>query len=1037
MRVDYNGRAETIFQNNVDNKGSDMVAAKGASAEKNALVTDTPYRITAATVEKALFSLESELDRIREDASQIDVSFLKDQMAILSGLLSGTEGEGLSEEGYTLNGTQVDTIVTVVDKIKLELAKGGMDINIFGDELSMEQLEAMTGSTGQAVAMAEDLRECTKEDMVYLVGKELPPTIENLYLAQHSGNGRGVRDYQMPEDENLKNQMARVIEEAGLPVNESTMGYGELLLAHDIPLTAENLAYMDKLNHMKLPPQADWVKEAISTAVHEGRKPEEAYLMEGYSLKDRALKAQEVVEQAREEDLEAVVRRGEPVTIHALEQAHRENTQVQRKEGAAGRSVGAGQTDGGTGVTSEVKVSGRIVVEAELKIVTARRQLEEIRLTMTVEASYHLLKRGFSIETEELSRLVEELKGIEENYYKTLLEQAGVPGAKEAAPLFQETMAKTEALKGFPAYAMGRISVTQTSLEVIYQEGSRLKVTMEQANMAYETMMTTPRRDLGDSLAKAFGNVDDILKELELEASPANQRAVRILAYNQMEINVESITTVKGLDEKMQNLFDHMKPAVVLEMIREGVHPLEMDVASLQAKVEEIESRLDPGQEEKYSKFLWELEQSHDITPQEKESYIGIYRLLRQIEKTDGAVIGAVLNQGGQLSLKNLLSAVRTRQRAGMDVTLTEDSGTVEVKEPKDAIHRQIDAAYQTDCAKNALEQLNQQGPGDAMARESWQEWTPEQLLWRLREQEGGNPWDAQNYRPNQEEQPEGGGARLSEAYWQQQRELMERGRSVEDAALRMLADYELPMDTYNMLAASRMRNQRNGMFQRLFSPGNQEEAPDLARAKEQILEKFAEAVKTPEDMAKAQQALAETAEHIMEGMINDREISSLDVRELKVLRSQIQISSRMSREENYAVPVLIADELTNVQLKIVRGKKTRGMVDIFFENERLGKVAARLQATEKRVEGFVAADRQETFETLKSREQDLARELSDGGQELRFDFVCQETVSLSVFSRTKSPEGEAREQEDYRVQTGRLYGMARSFLETVKELFP
>lgn len=1021
MRVDYNGRAEQIFQNNVDNKGSDMGAAKGASVEKNALVADTPYRITAATVEKALFSLESELDRIQEDARQIDVSFLKDQMAILSGLLSGTEGEGLSEEGYSLNGTQVDTIVTVVDKIKLELAKGGMDINIFGDELSMEQLEAVTGSAEQALAMAEDLRECTKEDMVYLVGKELPPTIENLYLAQHSGNGRGVRDYQMPQDENLKNQMARVIEEAGLPVNGITMGYGELLLAHDIPLTAENLAYMDKLNHMKLPPQADWVKEAVSTAVHEGRKPQEAYLMEGYSLKDRALKAQEVVEQAREEDLEVVVQRGEPVTIQALEQAHRGNTQVQRKE-AADRPIAGGQTDGGKYDTVGVKVSGRIVVEAELKIVTARRQLEEIRLTMTVEASYHLLKQGISVETEELSKLVEELKGIEENYYKTLLEQAGVPGAEEAAPLFRDTMAKTEALKGFPAYAMGRFSVTQTSLEVIYQEGSRLKVTMEQANMAYETMMTTPRSDLGDSLAKAFGNVDDILKDLELEASPVNQRAVRILAYNQMEINAESITAVKGLDEKMQNLFDHMKPAVVLEMIREGVHPLHMDVASLQAKAEEIESRLDPGQEEKYSKFLWELEQSHDITPQERDSYIGIYRLLRQIEKTDGAVIGAVLNQGGQLSLKNLLSAVRSRQKAGMDVTLKEDFGAVEVKESEDAIHRQIDAAYQTDCAKNALEQLNRQGPKGAMAQEHWQEWTPEQLLWKLREQGGTNPSDA---------------SKLVEAYWQQQKELMERGRTVEDAALRMLVDYELPMDTYNMLAASRMRNQRNGMFQRLFSPGNQEETPDLSKAKEQILEKFAEAVKSPEDMAKAQQALAETAEHIMEGMINDREISSLDVRELKVLRSQIQISSRMSREENYAVPVLIADELTNVQLKIVRGKKTRGMVDIFFENERLGKVAARLQTTEKRVEGFVAADSQETFETLKSREQDLMRELSGEDREIRFDFVYQETVSLSVLSRTKGPEGSPQEQEDYHIQTGRLYGMARSFLETVKELFP
>ena len=48
------------------------------------------------------------------------------------------------------------------------------------------------------------------------------------------------------------------------------------------------------------------------------------------------------------------------------------------------------------------------------------------------------------------------------------------------------------------------------------------------------------------------------------------------------------------------------------------------------------------------------------MTKEEKEAYIGIYRLLRQLEKTDGAAIGALLQQGAEPTLKNLLTAVRS-----------------------------------------------------------------------------------------------------------------------------------------------------------------------------------------------------------------------------------------------------------------------------------------------------------------------------------------------------------------------------------------
>ena len=91
-----------------------------------------------------------------------------------------------------------------------------------------------------------------------------------------------------------------------------------------------------------------------------------------------------------------------------------------------------------------------------------------------------------------------------------------------------------------------------------------------QANESYETLMTAPRSDMGDSITKAFSNVDDILQDLQLDTSETNRRAVRILAYNNTEITPENIMEVKALDEQMQRAFSNMKPAVTLEMIRRG-----------------------------------------------------------------------------------------------------------------------------------------------------------------------------------------------------------------------------------------------------------------------------------------------------------------------------------------------------------------------------------------------------------------------------------------------------------------------------------
>ena len=92
----------------------------------------------------------------------------------------------------------------------------------------------------------------------------------------------------------------------------------------------------------------------------------------------------------------------------------------------------------------------------------------------------------------------------------------------------------------------------------------------------------------------------------------------------------------------MQRAFRNLNPATTLEMIRRGENPLDMSMQELNQAAEEIQQETGDPEQERFSKYLWKLEQNHAISEEERSSYIGIYRLIAQVEKTDGAALGSL-----------------------------------------------------------------------------------------------------------------------------------------------------------------------------------------------------------------------------------------------------------------------------------------------------------------------------------------------------------------------------------------------------------
>ncbi len=1029
IRVDNSNIAEVARTNSrVEIKGNVDVAVKETTTKQVDKGSGEIRSIQQTTVEVPHISGESQLDEIRQEAENMEAQLLQKKMQVVANTATPADCGEMEEDGYSLNDTEVETVVTEMDKIKMELAKAGVDISVFGDMPDSEMLEAITGSVAAArqiesaieeanlpateenvtdiqetLKQAADLTSCSDEAVKYMLDNELEPTVENLYKAQHSSGTMPNQEMGIKLDDGLKEQISQVIKQAGLSVNDTTLSVSQWMMENQIPLTADNLNYVMDLKEAQLPPDMDQVMNAAMRAIAEGGRPKDAVIVDGYSNVERAQQAAQTIEQATDGDVWSVVEKGMPLTIENLEAARNYHAQQETDSRSGGQSA----------ETAEIPEYAK----EDLAFLKAKRQLEEIRLAMTAQANYALLRQGISIETQPLEELVQQLKEQENAYYASLLSQNGIEPTQENTGIFADTIEKTQQMKGVPAYILGNVKTAEDTINSIHEAGLSKQTQMERAGEAYEALWTAPRADLGDSIRKAFQNVDDILDDLDLEVSDANRRAVRILAYNEMAINPESIMQMKAADQKVQNLFQNLSPSVVMEMIREGVNPLEMNVEELNAKAEEIKNKLNAGDEEKFSKYLWKLEQHQEITEQERDSYIGIYRMLNQIDKTDGAVIGALVQQGAELSMKNLLTAVRTNHNSGIDVSVDNNFGEIEsLNMPGLSITEQIEAAYQTDCAKEALRYATPEGMQQMQG--SVQDMTPEELLWQLRDA----PVDEA----------------AEEAYYQEQLAEFSQAKQAEAHVLQILAGHDMPVTAYNIMAANQLLNPRGGIFKTLFEREDKPDTPDLEEAKEAIIEKFGEALGEPEDLAEAQQELAEAAENVMRTMEDSQGVTSVDLRDMRLLRQQIALGTRMAKDEHYAIPVLVGDELTNVQLKIVRGKEERGRVDVLFETPKLGKVAARFQVQEDSVKGYVVSDSNRTIDELKNQQDSLAEQFGlQEGKSPTLDFAYSEELDLNRFAggKTGNTANLDTESQSYRVQTQTLYGLAKGFLEGMKQM--
>lgn len=932
------------------------------------------------------------LIELQQEAENIDLEVSRDYMTLMSNTMSEEDYAKMQEEGFDFSGMDPEEALTIVDKIKAELVRAGKSIVGYTDDVDVEALAEVLGSdaAAQAVvksfqaadlpltrenldnvarawAMAQELQPLDEGSMRYLIDNEMEPEIWNLYLAQSSGAGASgggtARFYQEDvqgyytrsgagsQGEALQEQIDRIIEQSGREVDEVSREDARWLLEKGLPLTGENLGRMDELKKTELPVSAEDFGEAAASAAVQGKNP-----------------------------------------VHGS---------------LSGEKKGTGNLYQRAVELEEYYQSSQVWEDAAGDI-TARRQLEEIRLRMTAEVNLRLLKSGFSIDTEPMEKLVEALKQAESQLAKQYFPDD--EQAVEKYRLLNTAENVIDSLPGLPAQVLGSFAEGQTSasLEEFHREGRALQETYARAGESYEALGTAPRADMGDSIRKAFANVDDILRDLGLEPGEENRRAVRILGYNRMEITPENLERVMEADRQVQSVIHRLNPAAVLKMIRDDVNPLEKSFEELEEYFDSLPEEYQQ-ESESYSRFLYGLEKNKAVTEQERESYIGIYRLVRQIEKSDGAVVGALVNTQAQLHFSNLLSAVRSGKVKSLDRKAEDRLGTVtELIRKGESISDQIGKAFTKDIEK-ALTEVSH-------SEEALREYNREQLE-EARKAVASADQEAVAMLERGELSVNADHLAAAQALAQGTENLFDTGKRGRTPGAG--GDQGRGQNVTNM-SGSRGTNV-TGVSENNVPEAEAagEEAGESVNAGQELWRLLEQGDAFEAEYART----VESAVSVLEEAALDPD-SSMDVRRMQLWHKQLTVAGSLAKQQEFFIPMYIGDTLSRVHLTLDRGSGRMGTVDIGVHFSE-GDIHARFGLEEGRLQGiFTAGDKQEVMNLRKIA--DTFRKEAESSWTVGSISIVTTDVGAAI-NRTRT-EG------DTNIHSGELFRVARVFLEAVRQ---
>jgi hypothetical protein len=1031
--------------------------------------------------------------------------------------------KALEKEGFFPETMSVSGLYEAINRVKAAMTQVGTvntqqpgeisSVKITEDEITARLKEENLPVTKQnieriqkAIALSDTVVKIDDKAMKYLIAREAKPTIENIYKAYYSGSAKHQEkrtELTAKEWDELEGQVMEIIQEAGYEVNSENLTDARWLLENELPVTSATFTYKKKLGEIKANTDTDIVLDRIMEGMKNGTAPKDVTLAAQsipaieHIITSLNTIGEEAVTYAIQEKMELNIKNlaavQEELTAGKVsvnrakpEEAPGHSAEVlNQRSWKAERIIATDYSDYGISDITDISkedytVNGTMEMEAssedagqstgeentpdnhEYMEVKAQRQLEEIRLKMTLEAAGRLENKGIHIETERLEKVVEELRKLEDSYYKKLLSEAEVESTTQALQTLRDTTQNIAQLKLQPCAVLGATLTERTTqtLPSLITSGTKLIDGFEKAGIAYETLATVPKAEYGDSIGKAFSNMDSLLSELNIENTGANQRAVRILGYNSMEITQAAIDQVKAYDKEVTAVIQNLHPAVTVRMIKDGINPLSMPIDELNTVIDRLKEEQGISSEDKFSNYLHKLERENGITPQERKAYIGIYRLLYNVEKSDGAALGAVLKADQEVTLSHLLTAVQTGRRGRVSAAVDDEFGMLtELNRNKESIADQIKGlshpmkeAHDDRIRKESLKE-EQEKYLDRVVKQIAEEISPEKLK-NLQQTEGmrvtsqvafssensANAADTDLWETIKNIPLEKLLEQLQEAaekddtysgrYVEKVQQIRELCKNSEQS-LRFLSDYQVTGSPQNIIFANHILSNGISPIVRLLKRQN-ENSIENSENKLKELKEVSDTLIDKSSMNEAYKNLEAQAKEALTQACSQETLDSSKLAELKNIGQQLTFLRNMASREFYQIPIETDKGITNMNLTILRGSGITGRVSVTVWSKELGDIKAEFSLKEKSVKGFIACDNRNGLKRLQMEAAEIetaAKESNINLKQLDFGISGKDYESYNYQNPRDLGQNTGEDLNTERA----LYRLAKAIVQTVR----
>lgn len=556
------------------------------------------------------------------------------------------------------------------------------------------------------------IKQLKDEAILNVLKNNVELTVDKLYEAKYSSVQASVskspfssnnQQQHILSDEELKQlepQIKELLKNNDIEVNKDNMSAAKTLIKNNVEVDKDNI---DKYTYLKDIESNTKPDEIISKAVDNiisDKKIDDIELMDNRSpqstknaIENKSssdintdndnskdyTKAKNIVDnitKIKDEYLRNLINKGKTINLDNLEKKSHKNLD-----------------DEGIKLQSP---------EDQNKYITAKRQLEEIRLKMTVESANRLMNNGIKIDTEPLNHIVEELKKLEQANMKNELKSVGAETTDSNINKMSEVIDTVSQAKSTSNNILGQImkKTIDYTLRSITNNGN-VDVDNNRLMEMYDKLGTKPRTDLGDSLSKTFDQLGNILKDMKIEVNPDNIRAAKILAYNEMEISESNINNIKLLDQQVGIVLNRLHPNIVAHMIKDNLSPIDMNVDEVINYMNNFDEYMGEDLTDKIAMYINQMDKSNSLTEKERISMIGIYRMLNTISKSEGRAVGFLMKKDMKLSLNNLMEAAKYLRKTGgkhtdINVNVDDGFGTLQqLQYDRESIREQIHQAFE------------------------------------------------------------------------------------------------------------------------------------------------------------------------------------------------------------------------------------------------------------------------------------------------------------------------------------------------------